>query len=197
MPYTLIPRLKRADLPETFSPVVEAVLEVDRLFWLDPKNAGQKEFSRKFIPGEELPYILAPGENSKGQPRTRVYVQRWGRRFIVDGKPMLEIEDNPPEDEKKKIKKVKKDYVAATKNTLQEFRKFMGEYTRQTQAERDRRSALLPSVEERLVQSERDKQLAQERRAIKAAARSATIAAKRNRHRNGRALADGDPTNAS
>ena len=98
MPYTLIPRLKRDDLPETFASVVEAVLEVDRLFWLDPKNAGQKEFSRKFVPGEELPYILAPGTNANGEPRTQVHVQRWGRRFIVDGKPMLEIEDNPPKD---------------------------------------------------------------------------------------------------
>ena len=165
-------KLTSADTPLDLAEDVEAILEVDRLFWLDPNNKYLKQFERDLIPGEELPKKLPP-------KATRVLVTRLGRTFIVAGKPVLMIEDNV---QLPALPKAKKDHKIG--DALNEFRIFMAEFNRQVLVERDRRLALRPSVEARRAQSEADKLRAAERSAAKRAKREATSAAKRSR-RNG------------
>jgi hypothetical protein len=146
MPRNVPTKLTSADLPIELSPEVEAVLEVDRLFWLDPNNKNLRQFERAFVAGEALPKQLP-------EKRTRVIVQRWGRTFLVDGVTTLIIEDNEP---RAKLPKAKRDHGVA--DALTQFRQFMGEYSRQVDEERSRRLAVRPSAEERRAQSEADKQ---------------------------------------
>jgi hypothetical protein len=180
MPYDIAPRLLPKDVPPPCSQDVEAILEVDRLFWLDPKNKARKQFERRLVPGEERPYQLPTGNDRRGNPLVAVIVQRWGRTFISGGKPVLLIVDNPPKKETyQKKKKVERDH--GTKNALAQFRRFMGEQNKQLPV---RSMARKPSSEERETQRVRDKQRAQERRAAKAAERAAISAAKQGKRKN-------------
>lgn len=161
-------KLTSADMPLELAADVEAILEVDKLFWLDPKNKNTKEFERRMVPGEELPMKLPV--------HARVLVQRWGRTFMVGDRPVLMIEDNAP---KVSLPKADKDHKIGS--AINDFRIFMGEFNRQVRLEREKRLAVRPSLEARLAQSQADKLLAQVRRDEKRAKRAATIAAKRGR----------------
>ena len=191
MPYDLAPRLFPKDIPEPCSTEVEAVLEIDRLFWLDPKNGRLKQFERALVPGEELPYKLPTGKDKNGIPFTVVLVQRWGRTFLSSGKPVLMLVDNPPPKEKHiKIKKAKKDH--GIRNALEQFRRFMGEYVRQSQEHHSRSVERKPTSDERQAQSIRDKQRAEERRTARATLRAAVSAAKRKQQKDKCRVSHGD-----
>lgn len=177
----VLTKLTSADTPLDLAEDVEAVLEVDKLFWLDPQNRGLQTYQRKLVPGEELPMQLPNGTRIitvKGVDvevaRTVVIVSRRGRLFMVDGVPTLMIEDNA---EKVALGKAKKDHKIG--DALNDFRKFMAEYTRQVNEERAKRVGQRPSAEERAAQSAKDKLLAAERRERNRTQRAATIAAKR------------------
>jgi len=181
MPYNLAPRLFARDLPAPSTKDVEAILEVDRLFWIDPRHAARKQFERALVPGEELPYVLPVGKDAKGIALTVVLVARWGRTFLSSGKPVLLIVDNPPPKEPhKKIKKVKQKNVAeGVKDALADFRRFLGGRAREVHQAREARLARKPTSEQRDAQREQDKQRLQERRRARAAARATLIATKR------------------
>lgn len=176
MPRIPLTKLTSLDLPLDLDPKVEAVLEIDRLFWLDPKNTFQKQFERRFVPGEELPKKL-PGPDKDGCIHTRVFVSRSGRTFLVHGIPTLMIEDNPPKDALKRDKKPLKN----RKEVMHDFRKFMAAYVQQVVDEREKRHGRTPTVEERATQSAQDKIRMVERRAIQAQRRAETTDRKRNR----------------
>jgi hypothetical protein len=72
------------DQPEDMPTEVEAVLESDKLFFLDPKHNHVPSFQRGLIPGEELPWAM-PAD------ATVVQVLRNERRFFVTGQHMLTI----------------------------------------------------------------------------------------------------------
>lgn len=173
------PKITAVD-PTELEGIAQAVLEVDRLFWLDPKNARQIQFARKFVPGEEWPKLLPP-DDEDGCVRTSVLVQRWGRTFLVDGKVTLLIEDNPPK-EKTSLPRVKKESTTKGKGVLNDFRAFMAEYLRQVRAERVGVRMARPEGEERTAIQAASRTAQAARRATKAAARAETIARKRGQH---------------
>lgn len=197
MPYNLPPRLLPKDIPLPCSKDVESILEVDRLFWLDPRNAMRQQFERRLVPGEERPYELPTGNDTKGIPLVDVIVQRWGRTFLSSGRVVLQIVDNPPpKSDHKKIKPAKKEQDHGIKGTLESFRKFMGEYFQQVQKDRGRSVAVQPDAAARKAQSEQDKQRLQEIRRTRAAARAALTESKRQRGKNERKRANGGASSA-
>lgn len=180
-------KLTSADMPIDLAAEVEAVLEVDKLFWLDTKNKNTREYERRFVPGEELPKKLPINTNER--THTRVFVQRWGRTFVVAGKPVLLIEDNAP---KVALPKAEKDHKIG--DALVEFRIFMAEFNKQVRLEREKRLAVRPSLEARRAQSEADKAKMLDLRAAKRAKREAVSAAKRRDRNDSGDTARGDAT---
>jgi len=190
MPYDLAPRLFPDDLPPPCSKDVEVVLESDRLFWLDPKNKARIQFERALVPGEELPYKLSAEKDKQGVAHVRVVVREWGRTFLFHGKPVLIIVDKPEPKDKKIDKAKKKDRDHGIKNTMAEFRRFMGEYAKQVRGVRESSVARKPDADTRKAQGERDKLRAQERRESKRAERSTLTESKRARGKKALRAAD-------
>jgi hypothetical protein len=159
-------KLTSADLPIDLTEEVESVLEIDRLWFLDPANINRIQFERRFVPGEELPMKLPNGVDGNGEPFTKVVVQRWGRTFIVQGRPTLMIEDHPP---REKVKPKKKDH---TPFSLKDFRLFLGK-----QARRRSESATL-TAEEKKIRADAERKRQADRRLEKQQKRNGVRAAK-------------------
>lgn len=144
----------------------EAVLEIDRLFWIDPNQSRTMQYERLFVPGEARPQTFADGANEKGIPLTKVRVFRWGREILSlrrqsrDGTwrytPVLHIIDNPkalpPKRSHKKVDRKKvdkkhanhkesvKDFRVTLAGILNSFRKGTKKVTPERKAELDARS---------------------------------------------------------
>lgn len=157
-----IPKLTANDLPVELEPVVESILEVDRLFWLDPANKNLVQFERDLVPGEERPMQVPSGLDADSRPFTKVIVQRWGRTFVVQGRPVLMIEDNAP---RKKIAK-KREHE---KFTVLDFRLLIGK-----SAKKKTESTTLTDEEkakQRAAEHERQARMRQEKELKRARAR--------------------------
>lgn len=151
-------KMTRSDMPNKLSSEVEAVLEIDRLFWIDHPN--QLVMQRRLVPGEELPYQVPDEVDKDGNRLTMVEVHRWGRTIIVEGTPVLHILDKPEKQfqaTKGKGKKQKK--IPYQKPSLDDFRRFLGKHT---QTKKDREKVTPEQIE---AERQRQRELSKKKQA--------------------------------